>query len=73
MLTRDLFAIANLLVYVYCVVACVSVSRSFCRCRQGYRGPGTDCTEINPCMEPHRGHCHPQVRNVAADSPLIAH
>jgi len=42
---------------------CVSVCalRPFCRCRQGYRGPGTNCIEINPCTEPDRGGCHLQV------------
>jgi len=39
----------------------ISVARAFCRCRQGYRGSGTNCVEINPCTEPGRGGCHRQV------------
>jgi len=35
--------------------------RPICRCRQGYRGPGTSCVEINRCLEPDRGGCHQQV------------
>lgn len=35
--------------------------RPICRCRQGYRGPGTSCVEINRCLEPDRGGCHLQV------------